>query len=374
MKACFITDPQKWNDFIGSSTFGSITQTYEWGKLAQHADSKPIYIGVLDDQEHLCAAMLVLVMYLPFLKSTYFYVPRGPVIEDPASPALPVLLHFVDDQARQYKAFMIKIDPAVEEHDEQWAHAFREHGFHSTDKYIHGRGEWVLDIFPTEKEQFDYMKPKWRYNIRLAQRKGVVIRQGHNLEDIQTFHRILQETSQRDQFFIHQIDHFVYMMSIFEPGEKGALFLAEYNGQAIAGIIVMRSGDWCWYRYGASSAQVRNVMPNHLLQWAGFQWGREHGCTHYNFMGIPAILTEQEGPKDPNWGVYTFKRGFGGQARCAMLTQDKPYNHIIYNLYLFILELKHRYHDFRYERSTLAKKRQELAAFKKQSDPILVKK
>jgi peptidoglycan pentaglycine glycine transferase (the first glycine) len=366
MKACFITDPQKWNDFIGTSTFGSITQTYEWGKLAHHATSKPLYVGVLDDQEDLCAAMLILIMSLPLLKSTYFYVPRGPIMEDGDSLALSLLLHFVDDQARRHKAFMIKIDPAVEEHNESWAHAFRSHGFHPTDKYIHGRGEWILDIFATEKEQLAHMKEKWRYNVRLAQRKGVIIRQGQSKEDIEIFHQILVETSIRDQFFVHQLEHFEYMMSIFEPDEKAALFLAEYNGQAIAGILVMRSGDWCWYRYGASSAQMRNVMPNHLLQWTGLQWGRNHGCTHYNFMGIPTILTEQEGPKDPNWGVYAFKRGFGGQARCAMITQDKPYNRAVYLLYLLILELKHSYHNFTYKRSKLAEKRQKLTIFKKE--------
>ncbi|GCE26272.1 methicillin resistance protein [Dictyobacter alpinus] len=359
MEACLITDAQKWNDFIATSPFGAITQTYEWGILARRAESIPLYCGVLDDQDNLCAAMLILVMRLPKINNSYFYVPRGPIITDPDSAALSFLLHFVDSLARKYNAFMLKIDPVADQHDAVWLQAFAHHGFMATDSFIHGRGEWVLDIYPDEKQQLAHMKEKWRYNVRLAQRKGVKIRQGHTPEDIQIFHTILQETSERDQFFIHAVDHFEYLMKLFEEGEKAELFLAEYEGQAIAGIIVMRSGQWCWYRYGASSSQGRNVMPNHLLQWTSLQWGREHGCTHYNFMGIPAVLTEAEGPKDPNWGVYNFKRGFGGQARCAMRSQEKPYNPTVYRLYTLVRELKHRYATARYERSELARKRQE---------------
>ena len=372
MEACLITDARKWNTFIATSTFGAITQTYEWGMLAQRADSIPLYCGVIDEDGNLCAAMLVLAMRLPKVNNSYFYAPRGPIMLDLSSPAFSLLLHFVDSLARKHNAFMLKIDPVVHEHDVTALQAFERYGFAATDSFIHERGEWVLDIYPDEKQQLANMKEKWRYNIRLAQRKGVKIRRGHGPEDIQLFHTLLQETSERDQFFIHAVDHFEYILSLFERDDNAALFLAEYEGKAIAGIIVMRCGDWCWYRYGASSSQARHVMPNHLLQWTGLQWGREHGCTHYNFMGIPAVLTETEGPKDPNWGVYTFKRGFGGQAHCAMRSQEKPYNLTVYRLYNLVRQLKHRYASARYERSELARKRQEYTV-KKVEEPVPVR-
>ncbi|GCE22433.1 lipid II:glycine glycyltransferase FemX [Dictyobacter kobayashii] len=372
MNACLIADRQQWNEFIGKAQFGAITQTYEWGELAGHAASKPLYCGVVDEQEQLCAAMLVLIMYVPTLKSTYFYAPRGPIVADFDGAALALLFNFVNSLARRHKAFMLKIDPVAEEHDVTWSQFFRQHGFRPNESVLHGRNEWVLDIYPDEKEQLSRMKEKWRYNVRLSQRKGVIIRQGHEPEDLQTFHRIYQETGERDQFYVHSLEHFQYMLRLFEPGEKAALFLAEYEGKAIAGIILMRCGKWCWYRYGASSAQCRNVMPNHLLQWQGLQWGRAHGCTHYNFMGIPAILTEPEGPKDPNWGVYTFKRGFGGYARCSMTSQEKAYNAAVYGLYNLIRSLKHAYDNAIYARSALAQKRLTYAA-RKQESPVPVK-
>ncbi|GCE08060.1 lipid II:glycine glycyltransferase FemX [Dictyobacter aurantiacus] len=357
MNACLITDRQQWDDFIATAPFGAITQTYEWGELAQHANSKPLYCGVLDDQDQLRAAMMVLVIYVPTVKSYYFYVPRGPIAASANEPALPLLMNFVNSQARRHKAFMIKVDPVAEANDADWLRFFQQSGFKASDSVLHGRNEWVLDIYPDEKEQMAQMKEKWRYNIRLAKRKGVVVRQGHGPEDMSAFHKIFQETGERDKFYVHSQEHFEHMMSLFEPGEKAALFLAEYEGTPIAGIIVMRSGKCCWYRYGASSAQHRNVMPNHLLQWTGLQWGREHGCTYYNFMGIPVDLSDEEGPKDPNWGVYTFKRGFGGYARCAMVSQEKAYNLPIYKLYGLIRDLKHTYDRAKYARSELAQKR-----------------
>lgn len=373
MNACLITDRQQWNDFIGTAPFGAITQTYEWGELAQNAASKPLYCGVLDDQDQLCAAMLVLIIYVPMLKSVYFYAPRGPIAASGNEPALALLLNFVNNLARRHKAFMLKIDPVAEANDADWLRFFKQGGFKANNSVLHGRNEWVLDIYPDEKEQLAQMKEKWRYNIRLARRKGVVIRQGHGPEDMRTFHKIFQETGERDKFYVHSVEHFEHMMRLFEPGEKAALFLAEYEGKAIAAIIVMRCGNCCWYRYGASSAQNRNVMPNHLLQWAGIQWGREHGCTYYNFMGIPTVLTEEEGPKDPNWGVYTFKRGFGGYARCAMISQEKAYNQVIYKLFCLIRDIKHSYSNAKYARSELAQKRASYAAKKQEAATVPAK-
>jgi len=336
MEARLITDRQQWNDFVAASKYCNITQSYEWGELAPHLGAEAIHVGVVDDQGHLCAAMLVLVSSI--LRRNYFYVPRGPIIDEPDYPAMTVLLNFVKAEARKRSAFMLKVEAGAQDGDVNWLTALQKRGFRPTPYASHVRHEWVLDLRPDEKALLAGMKEKWRYNIRLAGRKGVTVRRGEGQADIDTFYRIYQTTSERDQFFIHNKAHYEDVMRLYSAGDRAALFLAEYEGEAIAGIIVLRFGRWSWYMYGASANEQRNLMPNHLLQWNGMQWARSHGCWYYNFRGIPDVLEEGQ----ELWGVYVFKRGFGGCPIHSLETHDLAYQPLIYGIYRRLLDVKRR--------------------------------
>lgn len=338
MEARIITDSRQWNDFVSASECCNITQSYEWGELGPHLGAQTMRIGVVDDEGKLCAAMLMLIVRAPIIRRPYFYAVRGPVIDDPSSPALSALLNFVRTEARRQGAFMLKVEPSVDDEDERWLLALRRHGFRPNPYAVHIRNEWVLNIQPDEQEILAGMKEKWRYNIRLAGRKGVTVRRGEGQADLDTFYKIYEMTSERDQFFIHNKAFYEEVMRLYSPDDRFALFLAEYQGEPIAGIIVLRYGRWSWYMYGASSNEHRNLMPNHLLQWNGIQWARSHGCWYYNFRGIPDILEEGQ----ELWGVYIFKRGFGGYAMRALETHDLVYQPLVYNVYMRLLEVKRR--------------------------------
>ena len=349
MQARIITDRQQWNDFVASSVCCNITQSYEWGELAPHMGAEAMRVGVVDEQGQLRAAMLILVSRAPLLRRNYFYAPRGPVIDDPASPALPVMLDFVKGAARKYGAFMLKVEPSVKDGDAAWLAALRDLDFRPNPYATHVRHEWILDLRPGEQDILAGMKEKWRYNIRLASRKGVTVRKGAGQVDLDTFYRIYETTSERDQFFIHDKKHYEDVMRLYstndagdeeegEEKERALLLLAEYEGQVIAGIIVLRFGRWSWYMYGASSNEHRNLMPNHLLQWTGMQWAKSHGCWYYNFRGIPDILEEGQ----ELWGVYVFKRGFGGCPVRFLETHDLVYSPLVYGAYTRLLEMKRK--------------------------------
>ncbi len=343
MEARIITDCQQWNDFVAASECCNITQSYEWGELTPDLGGEALRIGVVDDQGNLCAAMLTLISPIPILRRMYFYAPRGPVTDEPDSPAMTVLLNFVKAEARKRGAFMLKIEPSVEDGNTGWLTALHKRGFRPTPYSSHFRHEWVLDLRPDEKTLLAGMKEKWRYNIRLAGRKGVSVRRGEGQADIDTFYRLYETTSTRDEFFIHDKTHYENVMRLYSQGDRAALFLAEYEGEAVAGIIVLRFGRWSWYMYGASSNEHRNLMPNHLLQWNAMQWARSHGCWYYNFRGIPDVLEEGE----DLWGVYVFKRGFGGYALRSLETHDLVYQPLIYAAYRRLLDVK-RWRDRRH--------------------------
>ena len=204
MEARIITDRQQWNDFVSTAQGCTITQSYEWGELAPHLGAQTMRVGVLDDAGQLCAAILVLIVRAPLIRRLYFYAPRGPVINDPLSPALTVLLNFLKAEARKQGIFMLKIEPSATDESESWLEALQMHGFHATPHIVSPRSEWVLDLRPEEQEILAGMKEKWRYNIRLAGRKGVTVRRGESQADLDTFYKIYETTSERDAFFIHK--------------------------------------------------------------------------------------------------------------------------------------------------------------------------
>ncbi|HEU5378150.1 MAG TPA: peptidoglycan bridge formation glycyltransferase FemA/FemB family protein [Ktedonobacteraceae bacterium] len=358
MEARIITDRQQWNDFVSASEGCNITQSYEWGELGPHLASSTMRVGVLNDEGKLCAAMLIIITRAPIIHRPYFYAPRGPVIDDPLSPALTMLLNFVKAEARKQGAFMLKVEPGVPDEDERWLEALQKHGFHTTPYAVHIRNEWVLNLQPEEKEILAGMKEKWRYNIRLAGRKGVTVRRGQDQADLETFYKIYETTSERDEFFIHNRAFYEEVKRLYEQDDRFALFLAEYEGKAIAGIIVLRYGPWSWYMYGASSNEQRNLMPNHLLQWNGMQWAKAHGCCYYNFRGIPDILEEGQ----ELWGVYVFKRGFGGYAMRALETHDLVYQPLVYSVYMRLLEVKRRRDEKRQHRVARQPKSEKVVA------------
>ncbi|GCF07186.1 lipid II:glycine glycyltransferase FemX [Dictyobacter arantiisoli] len=337
MEARIIKDRQQWNDFVQSSVCCTVTQTYEWAEFGSYLGAEEtLRIGVVNEADQLCAAILLIVSRAPVLKQLYFYAPRGPVIDDPTSPALTVLLNYVKVEARRRHAFMLKIEPSVLADNHLWLSELKRRGFQINPHHVHIRNEWVLDIRPDEKSLLAGMKEKWRYNIRLAGRKGVTVRQGSTQADIDAFYRLYETTSERDRFFINDRSLYADILRILGEQERAALFLAEYEGQAISGIIMLRAGPWAYYMYGASSNEHREKMPNHLLQWNGIQWAKAHGCQYYNFRGIPEILAEGQ----EMWGVYLFKRGFGGYPMLSLDTHDLAYRPFVYQAYRLLLELK----------------------------------
>ena len=180
------------------------------------------------------------------------------------------------------------------------------------------------------------MKQKTRYNIRLSHRKGVVIRQTN---DIDTFYQLMQVTGERDAFGVHSKEYYQRALDLFEPRGNCALFCAEFEEQPLAGLMVFAHGKRAWYFYGASSSQHRHLMPTYLLQWKAMQWAKAQGCSQYDLWGVP---DEDQDTLEANfldrhdnlWGVYRFKRGFGGELRRTVSAWDRVYNPLFYKLYL----------------------------------------
>lgn len=338
-----ITDAERWNRFVEAQPTGNVTQTYEWGELPDALGGDPLRLGAVEDGA-LVGAMLAGVAVAPGLRRPYLYVPRGPVAADPASPALAALVARADEEARRRGAFMLKVEPNVPDGDAAWLAALRALGFRPNRFATHPRRSWVLDIRPSEAELLAEMKEKWRYNIRLAPRKGVTARLARTPEDLEAFYRLYQETAARDGFFIHPQRHYEQIWRLYAARDAAALLLAEYAGEPIAGLFALRCGAVTTYMFGASSNRERNRMPNHLLQWTAIQWAKAHGCATYDFRAIAEVLD----PREDLYSLYTYKQGFGGASFLALETHDKVYQPAVYWAYERLLAVKrardHRRH------------------------------
>jgi peptidoglycan pentaglycine glycine transferase (the first glycine) len=181
-------------------------------------------------------------------------------------------------------------------------------GWRPSSEQIQFRNTVVSDLAHSEDALLASMKPKCRYNIRLAERKGITIRHG-TPADLPSFYAMYSETGQRDGFLIRPYSYYQPIWEGFLADGLAHLLLAEVEGQTVAGLMLFRFGPTAWYFYGASTASARELMPNHALQWAALRWAKAAGCSRYDWWGAPDTLDES----DPMWGVYRFKAGFGGE-------------------------------------------------------------
>lgn len=193
----------------------------------------------------------------------------------------------------------------------------------------------ILDLLGSDDDILSRMKQKTRYNIRLAQKKGITVRAW---DDLQAFHEMIQVTGDRDGFGVHNLEYYRHAYELFHPTGIAELLVAEHDTKPLAALMVFALGKRAWYVYGASNNQERNRMPTYLLQWEALRWAREKGAEEYDMWGVPdedeetleAHFTERS---EGLWGVYRFKRGFGGRIERAAQALDRVYIPFLYWLY-----------------------------------------
>jgi lipid II:glycine glycyltransferase (peptidoglycan interpeptide bridge formation enzyme) len=311
-------DKDLFNNFISSSSKPHFLQSFEWGELKSMTGWEPLRLLIWNGDRPI-AAISLLKRRLPlyrYLHRSIVYAPRGPIISaDCDREGETFFWDEVKRLARQHGAIFIKIDPDIptvprEEADQYLqrltAAGFRPSGGKAGFGGVQPRYVFRLEITPSEQDLLAAMEGKTRYNIHLAERKGVSVRIARDKTDLRLFYDILQETADRDQFLVRNFGYFERMWDLFVDRGSARIFVAEHQGRVIAGTLAFHCGDLAWYLYGASSNRSRNVMPNHLLQWTMIRWAKELGCSLYDFRGVPA----SGDPESHLAGLYRFKKGF----------------------------------------------------------------
>lgn len=357
-----------------SAAGASLLQAWLWGEFKKQAGWSPLRLALrsadASAKQPIIAAQ-ALFRSLPRipLPLSVAYIPRGPVSmpgdnikDDIGGDAEEAFWKSVHRATRKRGAIFLKVEPNIEL-DETTTKAtvdskMRALGFQPSGRLQPAR-TIVLDIGGSEDDMLRAMKPKTRYNLRLAGRRGVVVRPAETLEDIRTFYNLLQVTGERDEFGIHTLPYYMQMWRMFGPeGSNSALvLLAEHPDEQeraegpIGGLLALRFGREAIYMYGASANRGREHMPNYLLQWEAIKWARSQGCTIYDFWGIPDAPLDNEAEAGPETtsggeavspvnarsglrGVYWFKKGFGGREIEYPGAYDYVYNPVAYRLWM----------------------------------------
>jgi len=320
------------NTFIAGHPEGHAMQLWEWGDIKGRTGWRPWRL-ILEEHGAVVAAATVLERPLPIFKAPLFYAPRGPVADLRQEALLKALWEAVAQKARERRAILFKIDPEVPAGDRELEDLLRTAGFRllATGPNFEGiqpRYVFRLDIRPDAQTLLANMHQKTRYNIRLAAKKGVVVRTGTR-DDLSVFYRVLQETTERDNFLVRSLTYFEDLYDTLVPAGYAELFIGEYAGVVVAGALAFTVGDKAWYVYGASSNAHRNVMPNYLIQWTMIQWAQSRGCTLYDFRGVSGDLNEN----NPLYGLYKFKKGFNGEFTEFIGEWDLVYRPVLYKLW-----------------------------------------
>ncbi len=288
-----------WDDFVASRS-GHILQSSAWGELKSKFGWS-VHRLALAGAEEMIAGAQILFRRLP-LGLCFAYIPRGPVADFNEAHTVEFLFNTIFAVAKSHNAFALKIEPNTW-HFEPLTFNLRPSTTIQPCTTLH------LDLTRDLDAILAQMKPKWRYNIRLAERKGITVRAG-SVDDLPTFYRLMQITSMRDKFAIHSADYYRTAFELFTARDYARLFVAEYAGEPLAMIFVTAFGGEAIYLYGASSNAHRERMPNHALHWAAIQWAKARGCTRYDLWGLGATT---EADEQTAHGLYQFKQGFGGK-------------------------------------------------------------
>ncbi len=315
--------PEAWNEFVSTCPHGHLLQSWQWGEFKGRFGWRPMRAVVLSEDGRIRAAGQLLLRRLPY--RSLAYVPRGPACEPADGDALRLLLDALHNAARRQGAIALKVEPPWPD-GAAAAAWWTGRGFRPSPQTIQPRRTIIVDLLPDEEAILAQMKPKWRYNIRLAARKEVTVRHG-SAEDLPTFYSLMQETSRRDGFAIHVPAYYEAGYRLFAP-DRVALLIAEYRGEPLAALMAFSCGRQAVYMWGASSDRERPRMPNHLLQWEAMRWARERGCAEYDLWGIPDV--EPGSPSAGLAGVERFKAGFGGRDTRYVGAFDYVYSPLVY--------------------------------------------
>lgn len=304
-----ILTTSQWSEFLLQHPEAHYQQSPCWGEaksVAGYAD--PVYIATQS------AGAQILFPRLP-MGIKIAYIPNGPI----GKGWLP-LWQEIDHFCRIRGVIFLKVEPDAYEPLQQDI-LDELQGFQHVVEYIQPRRNIVVDLTGSEEEWLARMRRTGRQNTKHALQRGVKVRES---DDLITFWQMVQSTAFRRGFQLRGISYFEkiyhgYRLCAENPlnSFRCVILLAEYENKPLAGLMTISGGSRCWGVYTGCTAEERERRPAHLLHFEAMRWAARHGCTTYDIGSVPDYdedyLESHCNQTEQSWGLYRFKRGFGGK-------------------------------------------------------------
>ena len=369
-----------WNSIISKLPNPHFLQTYEWGQVKAKYGWQPVYIAwddrgkmkVETDPSRLSSFVFppsaaALVLKRQILRNGFaarlsiLYAPKGPLLDWSNEALRNRVLNDLQFFAKKQGAIFLKMDPdlvlgtgipsseadVIDNGGQTVISELKRRGWEYASDQIQFKNTVLIDLNPPEEELLSRMKQKTRYNIRLAEKKGVTLRVG-KLGDLSSLYKMYAETSVRDGFVIRDQGYYKTAWETFMPKANSPIsnslvsnlqspsaepLIAEVNGEPVAAIFVFYFAGRAYYVYGMSRDVHREKMPAYLLQWEAMKRAKAKGCTVYDLWGAPEVFDES----DSMWGVYRFKEGLGGKVVRTLGAWDFAPSPLWYKMYSEII-------------------------------------
>jgi lipid II:glycine glycyltransferase (peptidoglycan interpeptide bridge formation enzyme) len=336
-----MSDEEQWDAFVRENG-GCFLQSWGWSRFQEAAGRRAWRVSIGGEGGSPVAQFLMVMHRMP-LGFRFGYVPRGPVVRRGGEGQVDFGVF-----ASAFRQALDREGCVFGRVDLPWTASggpvgpaeVGDFGFVKV-KSVQPADTAIVDLDRDEPEILAAMHPKTRYNIGLAERHGVVVREAdvHNAHlfrhEVELFWNLLGETSARDNFHTHERDYYETMLDYLSPRKRGALrarlWFADYGGRAASAAITVEFGDTVTYLHGASASDLRQHMAPQLLHWRLIQDASRRGFKHYDFWGV----APSDEPEHPWAGITRFKMGFGPRREHYLGSWELPISDFWYRLYRY---------------------------------------
>ena len=278
-----------------------VIQSWEWGEFRRKMGLDLVRLGHFESNNLSCAYQLTF-HPVPFFKYSIGYLPKGPMPDEKMVEALKTL-------GQKKNAAFIKIEPnVISDKSKVISDKFRNLGLVQSKKSLFTKYNFLIDLTKTEEQLLAAMHPKTRYNIGIAQKKGVEVYESTKEEDFEIYLKLYFETTKRHKYFGHTSSYHKLVWQTLAPVKMARLLIAKYQGEPLVAWMLLNFASTLYYPYGGSSKEYKDVMASNLIAWEAIRLGKKMGLKVFDMWGALAPDAKES---NPWYGFHRFKAGYG---------------------------------------------------------------